>query len=139
METNLFSEINWLAVLVASIAYFVIGAVWYAPLFGKHWVKYHKIDIHNPEAKKGVAGLMITSFLVMFFICFGLALLVVKMDLSLLISGFKLGMLTGVCFSAAAISITYLYLKKPAELYLIDGLYHVVGQIAAAIILCTWQ
>ena len=139
MDTSLISEINWLSVLIASIVYFGIGAIWYAPLFGKSWVKYHNIDINDPEAKKGVAGLMITSFLIMFIICFGLAVMIARMDLSSAMSGLKLGLLTGICFSAAAISTTYLYLKKPSALHMIDGLYHVVGQIAASIILCVWQ
>lgn len=138
MDTSFVSEINWLAVLIASIVYFAIGAIWYAPLFGKQWVKYHKINMDVPEAKKGVAGIMTTSFLIMFIICLGLAVMVARMDLSSAMSGLKLGLVTGICFSAAAISITYLYLKKPSSLHLIDGLYHVIGQIAASIILCAW-
>ncbi|HEY0751220.1 MAG TPA: DUF1761 domain-containing protein [Chitinophagaceae bacterium] len=139
MSLSLFTEINWLAVLVAAIAYFAIGAIWYAPLFGKKWVKYHRIDMNDPDAKKGVAGIMLTSFLIMFIVCIGLSILVVKMDLHLFLSGVKLGLLTGICFSAAAISITYVYLKKPVGLHMIDGLYHVVGHVAAALILCAWQ
>jgi hypothetical protein len=54
-------------------------------------------------------------------------------------SGLKLGLMTGLLFSATAISITYLYIKKPIGLHFIDGLYHVVGQIVAAIILCIWK
>ena len=139
MDTSFISEINWLAVLIASIVYFAIGAIWYAPLFGKQWVKYHKIDMDVPEAKKGVAGIMTTSFLIMFIICIGLAVMIARMDLSSAMSGLKLGLVTGICFSAAAISTTYLYLKKPSALHMIDGLYHVIGQIAASIILCVWQ
>jgi hypothetical protein len=31
-------DLNWLAVVVAALAYFAIGAVWYAPpVFGKVW------------------------------------------------------------------------------------------------------
>jgi hypothetical protein len=29
--------INWLAVLVAAIATFVLGGLWYGPLFGRIW------------------------------------------------------------------------------------------------------
>lgn len=32
-------EINWLAVLAASLVGFIIGAIWYGPLFGKAWMK----------------------------------------------------------------------------------------------------
>jgi hypothetical protein len=32
-------DLNWPAVIVAALAYFAIGAVWYAPpVFGKAWM-----------------------------------------------------------------------------------------------------
>lgn len=139
MDTTVFSDINWLAVLVAALAYFVVGALWYAPLFGKTWVKHHKIDVNDPEMKKGVAGTFVSSFLLMIVTCIGLAILISRMELTELMSGVKLGLLTGIFFSMTSISITYLYLKKPAALHFIEGLYHVVGQIVAAIIICLWQ
>jgi len=38
MNFDALSDLNWLAVIVAALAYFAIGAVWYAPpLFGKVW------------------------------------------------------------------------------------------------------
>ena len=65
MNTNLFSSFNWPAVLVAAVAYFALGAVWYSGLFGKRWVAYHKINVEDPEMKKGVAGTMSASFVLM--------------------------------------------------------------------------
>lgn len=32
------SEINWLGLLLGSVAGFALGAVWYGPLFGKAWM-----------------------------------------------------------------------------------------------------
>lgn len=38
MNFDVLSDLNWPAVIVAALAYFAIGAVWYAPpLFGKVW------------------------------------------------------------------------------------------------------
>ncbi len=139
MNTTFFADINWLAVLVAAIAYFGLGAIWYSFLFQKKWIEYQKIDVNDPEMKKGVAATMFTSFLLMVVATIGLAILVERLDLSLAISGIKLGLLTGLFFSLTSISISYLYTKKPAGLHLIDGMYHVVGQILAAIILFIWR
>jgi hypothetical protein len=138
MDTSFLSHLNWLHILVAAIAYFVLGAIWYSALFQKKWVAYHEVQMNAPDAKKGVAAIMIGSFIWMFIISFALAVLVYRLNLNNAMSGIKLGLFTGLCFSAAAISITYLYLKKPAGLHLIDGLYHIAGQIIAAIILCVW-
>jgi hypothetical protein len=134
-----FSDLNWLHIFVAALGYFVLGALWYSPLFGKKWVMYHKIDVNAADAKKGLAAMMIGSFVWMFITSAALGYLVYRLGLTEFISGVKLGLFTGICFSAAAISINYLYLKKPTGLHFIDGLYHVLGQVIAAVILCVWH
>src|SRR5215212_71256 len=139
MDTSFLSDLNWLHILVAAIAYFALGAIWYSALFGKTWVAYQNINMNDPNAKKGTGAIMFGSFIWMFVTCIGLAIIVYRLHLDNAISGVKWGLLTGVCFSAAAISISYLYVKKPAGLHLIDCLYHVVGQIIAAVILCVWR
>jgi hypothetical protein len=134
------SNLNWLHVLVATIAYFVIGAIWYSFLFQKQWIRLHRIDTGNPNAKKGAGMIMVVGFIWTFIICTGLAILAFKTEmLGGAMSAIKLGLTTGICFSALTISMTYLYLKKPIGLHLIDGLYHVVGQVVAALILLLWK
>lgn len=140
MNTSIFSNINWLHVLVAAIAYFALGAIWYSFLFQKKWIQYQKIDMNNPDGKKGVGAIMFMSFIWMFIASLGLAILIDKLKLTGgAMSGVKLGLTTGICFSASAVSTGYLYVKKPAGLHFIDGLYHIVGQIIAAVILMVWH
>lgn len=139
MDTNFLSDLNWLHVLVAALGYFALGAIWYSFLFQKKWIEYQGIDMNNPDGKKGVGAIMFMSFIWMFVATVGLAIIINRLHLEGAASGVKWGLLTGVCFSASAISITYLYVKKPTGLHFIDGLYHVVGQIIAAVILCVWR
>ena len=140
MDTSVFSHINWLAVLVAAIAYFALGAIWFSkPVFGGKWVALHGINMNDPEAKKGVGAIMFGSFLLMLLATIGLAILVARLGLYEALSGVKLGLFTGICFASTAISITFLYIKKPMAIHIIDNLYHVVGQVIAAIILCMWK
>lgn len=140
MNTDLLSNLDWLHILVAAIAYFALGAIWYSFLFQKQWVRYHNINMNDPAGRKGAGLIMLVSFIWTIIIVMGLALLINKMTLTGgVVSGVKLGLTTGVCFSALAISMTYLYLKKPFGLHLIDGLYHVAGQIIAAVILLVWK
>jgi hypothetical protein len=138
MDT-LFSGVNWLHVLVAALAYFALGAVWYSFLFQKSWIRHQNIDMNDPNGKKGVGGIMATSFILMLLATIGLAILIARIHPNGgVVSGLKIGALTGICFSATAISITYLYVKKHPALHAIDGLYHIVGQMIAAVILCAW-
>ncbi|MBA2250284.1 MAG: DUF1761 domain-containing protein [Chitinophagaceae bacterium] len=139
MISALFSNINWLAVLLGAVGYFLLGAVWYSFLFQKSWIKHAGVNMNDPNGKKGMAQIMMTSFVLMFICSIGLAILAEKLMLSGWMNGVKLGALTGICFSATAISISYIYEKRSAELHLINGAYNIVGSIIAAVIICCWH
>ena len=139
MDTSFFSEMNWLAVLVAAVAYFMLGALWYSKaLFGNLWIKSTGIDMSNPDAKKGVGGIMAFTFLLELLTCIALGILINRLMLTGVMSGVKLGLFTGFFFSTIGIAISYLYQSKPTVLTVIDGGYHIVGSVIAAIIMCMW-
>ena len=141
MDTTVFSNLNWLAILCGALAFFVLGALWYSKaLFANSWLRFVKIDPNEGDAKKGMAAIMLGSFICMFIISIGLAIL--KNRLGLIggwMSGVKLGAFTGLFFGTMAISISYLYEKRPAGLHFINGGYTIVGSILAAIIICSWN
>jgi hypothetical protein len=140
MDTSFLSNINWLAVLCGALAYFALGALWYSKvLFAEKWLALTGIDPKNPAATSGMAVVMTSSFVLMLIASLGIAILQSKLQLTGgWMSGIKLGLLTGLFFGATAISISYLYEKRPAGLHLINGGYTVVGNILAAIIICSW-
>ena len=139
MSTTFLEGINWLAVLLGALGYFFLGALWYSKiLFANKWIAYTRIDMSDPNLKKGVGGIMFMSFIWMFITAIGLAILKERMELSVWQSGVKLGLLTGICFGMASISISYLYEKRPMGLHLINGLYTILGNIIAAVIICSW-
>ena len=141
MNTEFLSHMNWLAVLVAAVAYFVLGALWYSKaLFGTKWAQLTKLDMSNPDLKKGMGGMMISTFVLILIVCFGLEILIVKINFEQEFSyGIKLGLLTGLAFATTAVSITYVYERKPTNLYLINNGYHIVGHVIAATILVVWR
>ena len=141
MNTAIFSHLNWLAILVATLVYFMLGALWYSKvLFGNKWAQLVKIDTTDPNLKKGMGQMMGATFVLMFIVCLGLALIIhmIGFDKNALY-GVKLGLLTGFAFATAAVSINYVYERRPTDLYLINNGYHVVGHIVASIILVTWR
>lgn len=60
-------EINWLAILIAVVATFILGFIWYTPLFGKAWAKEMGFDMtQKPPAgamMKGMILMVIGNFL----------------------------------------------------------------------------
>lgn len=139
MNTEIFSHINWLAVLAGGLAYFFLGAVWYTALFGKKWQSYNAHLMSSADAKKGAAATMFISFLLMFLCAIGLAVLATRFGIFGWVGGLKLGLVTGFCFAATAVHISYVYEKRPLGLHLINGLYNVAGNVIAAIIICAWR
>src|SRR5450432_2523556 len=110
MNTEIFNHINWLSVLVGGLAYFFLGALWYSPvLFSKKWQSYNASLLNNPNAKKGVAGIMILSAVLMMVCALGLALIATRFGIFGWTGGLKLGIITGVCFAATAVHISYVY------------------------------
>ena len=141
MNTAFLDGINWLAVLVAGLAYFALGALWYSKiLFAPKWIAYTKIDPNNPDAKKGMGIMFGGSIVLQILTALGLAILVNRMGITACwMSGLKLGAITGLMFGATAISVSYLYEKRPLGLHLINGGYTIAGNIIAAIIICCWR
>ncbi|MBK9532514.1 MAG: DUF1761 domain-containing protein [Ferruginibacter sp.] len=136
-----FDYLNWMAIAVAALAYFALGALWYSKvLFAKRWIADLKIDVNSPDAKKGMGIMFGGSLLLMFVQSLAIAIIANRLELigAGWMSGLKLGALTGACFCAASVGVNYLYEKKPFSLFLINAGYAIVGNIIAAIIICSW-
>lgn len=141
--SQLFDGLNWPAIAVAALAYFMLGALWYSKaLFANRWIADLKIDVNAPDAKKGMGAMFGGSFVLMFIQCLAIAIISERLDLDIAgagwMSGLKLGAFTGCCFCATTIGVNYLYEKKPMSLYMINAGYAVVGNIIAGIIICSW-
>lgn len=139
MGTEVFSHLPWLAILVGGVAYFLLGAVWYSVIFKNAWIKASGVNPNDPNMKKGVAQIMLTSLVLMIVASLGIALFMAKIGVSSWMTGAKIGLIAGVCFSATAVCISYLYEKRPWALHFINAGYNVAGCVVAGIILAVWK
>ncbi len=139
MITEVFKDINWLAVLVGAIGYFMLGAVWYSFLFQKKWMEYTGIKMEPENSKKGIPAIMFGSFVMMFITSVAIAFLAYRIGMWGVMSGVKLGLLTGVCFAFTSMAINMLYEQKPLGLYFINGGYQILGNIIAAVVIVCWR
>ncbi|HEY6504648.1 MAG TPA: DUF1761 domain-containing protein [Chitinophagaceae bacterium] len=138
MNSAIFSDLNWLAVLAGGLGYFVLGAIWYSFLFQKAWIKHSGVNVNDPKMKTGMAQTMLSSLVLMIIASIGIGILITRIGSSGWMTGLKIGLLVGLCFSATAISISYLYEKRPMALHLINGLYSTCGCAIAGIIIAIW-
>lgn len=88
------SGLNWLAVLAATVAGFMLGGLWYGPLFGKAWL----------AAIKPSPTPFVVSFFTALITSVVLAVLIRSLGISSMSGGIFLGCLTGVGFIATAMA-----------------------------------
>jgi hypothetical protein len=140
MFAQLLSHLNWLHIIVAAVAYFAIGAIWYSPaLFSKAWVRLVKIDINDPSKKSGLGIMMFTSFILIVVCCVAMAILYRLIDIRSAFSAIKFGLFLAVGFALTTISVSFVYERRPLGLYAIDIGYHIAGFIVASLILVLWK
>jgi Protein of unknown function (DUF1761) len=125
-----------LHVLVTALAGFVIGGLWYGPLFHKPWVKASGVATGNMTTAQSV-GLFASAYLLNVVIAFGLAFLMGH-ERSLH-GGLHVGFFVSLMFMATAIGVIYRFEKRSLKLFLINAGYQVVNTTVMGAILGAWQ
>lgn len=120
-------NINYLAVIGAGLAAWLLGALWYSPLlFGKSW--QNETGLSDEEIQGGNMALTYgLSALLMVVMMFGLMPLMKAHPAEAMNFGHGAfhGAMVGLFFAATSIGINYLYQRKSIKLWLIDGVYQV--------------
>lgn len=117
-------EVNWIAIVVAAVASFLLGGLWYSPvLFAKAWQR--EAGITDEQLKNANMGKI-------FGLAFILCLLAAWMFATFLgprpslALGFGAGFSAGLFWVAASFGINYLFERRSFKLFLINGGYHTV-------------
>jgi sterol desaturase/sphingolipid hydroxylase (fatty acid hydroxylase superfamily) len=142
MLNQFLSHANWLAVIVAAIAYFALGSIWFSMLFGKQWMALNNIPEPTPESKeqmkKMMMPMMLKTLVMSLVLAFAIAFLATAIRVHSSVPGIKLGLLVS-AIGVIPLLMADLYLMKPLKLWFIDAGYHVLGMILISIIVSIWQ
>ena len=131
-----FSHINWLAVAVAAVVGFPVGALWYGPLWGKTWMAATGITQERAR-QANMAKIYGTTLLLNLVIATSLALFIGEM--STLADGLFAGTMAGFTFVAMAFGITYLFEFRPFRLWAINAGFQVIVFSIMGAILGAWH
>ena len=130
-------EVNWLAVIAATLSMFVLGAVWYSPvLFIKPWVKAAGLEIDY--AKRGNFPLILgISFVLTFIMAANLAFFLGPKPAL----GFALGaaIAAGLGWATLSLAVISLFERRPLAYVLVNGGYLTVGFALMGLILGLWH
>ena len=128
---------NYPAVAVAAIAYWVLGALWYALLFSKPWMALEHMTEEQARTMNPVLPYVIT-FLLNLLIAFVLAQLCLWRNATTAARGAALGILLWVGFVGPITYTTYMYELRPWQLFAINQFYPLVGLCLMGAILGAW-
>lgn len=137
MLSNLFQNVNWLAVLVASAAYYVIGALWYT-ILGNGWMKAAGLSREVIRQDFNKVGYLITFLAEIILVAF-MAGLISFMKLNSASEGAQFGLIVGLIFSGLTTYIHYIYAMRPRMLIWFDAGYTTVASMVAGMILAVWR
>lgn len=143
MSFDTLGDLNWLAVIIAAVAYYALGAIWYArQTFGSIWmdsIGWKPDPESGPQMSTANLVLPILAFLVT---AIALGMLAASTGTDTLAEGIVLGLVAGVGVATMITLVTAAYdpiSPKPMTWFFVTGGYHLVGILTASAIISVWH
>ena len=129
------SQIGWLPALACALSAFVLGGLWYGPLFRRAWCR--EAGVQPDGAGKHPRHTFATAFVAAFVaaVAFDWLLGPAPGLRAAIIDGF----LVGLALVAMSFAINYTFAQRSLKLWLIDGGYHTLQFTLYGLIIGLWQ
>ena len=133
---ELLSEVNYLAVTVAALAYFAFGALWYAPpVLGRRW----QAAVGMTEPGNPSPMLFVGTFIAYFVMATALAMLARGLGLETVGDGLELGLVIAIGIVAMGLWVGTMYERRPAALMWINIGNAIIGLLIMSAIVTIWD
>jgi hypothetical protein len=125
--------LNWLGIVVATLAFFAVGAIWYSVLFGKLWRREVGLGAEQLSGGRNMTAIFALCLLLEFVVVLMLGHMFARLQPS---DHVKMMMATGFALAimSPAIGINYLYQRRSLTLFLIDAGHFVVGMAVVGLV-----
>jgi len=131
--------VNHVAVWVAGIVHFIIGAGWYT-LFGSAWLAaIGKTEAQVKADQPNMAIPMIIAVVVAIVIAYTLAWLLPKLGAQSAAAGARTGAVLALALIATTMAMNYGFEARSISLWLINSGYMVVGMAVMGAIVGGWK
>ena len=136
MILDYLGDLNWLAVIVATVAWFAFSAIWYSvPPLSKAWMREAKV---TPGEGPPLVTLLVPTFIGYLVTTIVIALLAKAIGASELMDGLSLGVVLGVGFGLIGALVVQIYEQKGGSYWLINGINAIIAYSIVAIIVSVW-
>lgn len=138
MIFDFFGELNWLAIVVATIAWFAFSAIWYSvPPLSAAWQKAAKVEMTGEGPP--LALLFIPTLIGYFVTSIVIALISRAIGATEVMDGVALGVALGVGFGLVNALVGQVYESKGRSYWLINGINAIVAYTIVAVIVAVWD
>ena len=130
-------SLNHLAVLLATVLAFVLGGLWYGPLFGRAWMRENGI---TPEAASQINAAKVygLAFLWTLIMAYNLAFFLGDPSIGTA-QAILYGFATGAGWIAMGLFVVGLFERRSARLMAINGGYMTVALTMMGAIIGAWR
>jgi hypothetical protein len=128
---------NYPAVVVAAIAYWVLGAIWYGVLFSKPWMALENMSMEQAKTMNPVLPYVITLVLNL-VIAYFLSQVCIWRNANTFSRGASVGIIVWIGFVGPITYTTYMYEMRPWQLFAINEFYPLFGLALMGAILGAW-
>jgi len=132
-------KINYAAIVVSAVAYWLLGGLWFDLLFSKPWMALEKMTAAQASSANPVwIWPFILTFLLNLLIAFVLALVCSWRNVNTAARGGSLGILLWIGFVGPINYTTYMYEMRPMQLFAINEFYSLFGLFLMGLIIGGW-
>ncbi len=131
---------NHLAVLVAALIQFFLGALWYSLFFVKPWMALTgHVKSETGQRPKGAISSMIVSFIGGLVLSFMLAHVVIWSEADSIGRGVFVGFVCWLGFVAAPLLSETMYERRSFKLFAINAGYWLASLLISGAVLAAWR
>jgi hypothetical protein len=132
-------SINHIAVWVAGILHFVLGAAWYSTLSQAWLAGIGKTQAQLTSENGGSPAPYIIGLAAAVVVAYGLAWLLPRLDARSAAAGAKAGIVLALVFIGSTMAMNYGFEQRPLTLWLINAGYMTVGMAIMGAIVGGWK
>jgi hypothetical protein len=132
------ASVNFIAVLVAALANFIIGFLFHGPLFGKVWMKLANITPTGNEKFSGMVPQMVKNYVANFVFAFVLATMISYSGATSAFMGMVFAFWVWLGYVVTTTSIEVIWMKRSVKLWLFEAFASLVSILVMGAILGAW-
>jgi hypothetical protein len=134
-----FSNLNYVAIVAATLVNMFVGAFWYSPVgFGKLWSKLSGVNMMDIPKKEATKALSITAISALLQSVL-LAVLIHSLHVTTVLHGIEVGLVLWAGFTAATTISDALYARRGWKFWWLNSSFYLVVLVINSSILALWR